>query len=101
MRPYQEHFGKNFNLGFNLKHFPFLKDESYPNDACPNFQFTVNDVVYILWVDYENSADQEMGWLDKYSINELETGLEVISSETFGPIKEELEKMNAKPIKKH
>lgn len=39
MDEYKQEFGESFQLGFELSHFPFLKDKSWHNDVCPSFMF--------------------------------------------------------------
>ncbi|MCL1124644.1 hypothetical protein [Shewanella surugensis] len=55
MHIYQREFGKNFNLGFDLKTFSFLDNLSFHLDECPSFVFhslPPNDKKYLLlWVE--------------------------------------------------
>lgn len=36
---YKNEFGADFDLGFNLNDYPFLKDKSWHNDVSPSFFF--------------------------------------------------------------
>lgn len=72
MRLYQQQFGKDFQLGFNLEDYPFLTDKSYHNDICPSFYFKDADSYYILWVDYPTPSDREDESYSRYTIVEAE-----------------------------
>lgn len=72
MSLYQNAFGKDFKLGFNLADYPFLIDQSYSNDMCPSFYFKSNSTYYILWVDHENPAEREDENNHRYTIFEAE-----------------------------
>jgi hypothetical protein len=56
---YKNEFGTDFDLGFNLKDYPYLIDKSWHNDVSPSFYFNVGSLYYVLWVDYSNPAKRE------------------------------------------
>jgi hypothetical protein len=66
---YKTEFGSNFDLGFNLTDYPYLKDKSWHNDVSPSFYFTIGSLYYILWVDYSDPAKRE-DTNDRYLIQE-------------------------------
>lgn len=66
---YKNSFGDSFKLGFDLASLPFLIDQSWHNDACPSFHFTVGDDFYLLWVDFEN-PDMRESEGDRYNLVE-------------------------------
>lgn len=70
MKLYQEMFGRNFNLGFDVDDYPFLTDKSYRNDICPSFYFNVAGTYYILWVDYPDASEREDKSYSRYTIVE-------------------------------
>ncbi|WP_076416413.1 hypothetical protein [Shewanella sp. UCD-KL12] len=39
MNQYNQELGELFQLGFELSHYPFLKDKSWHNYMCPSFIF--------------------------------------------------------------
>jgi len=59
MNLYQQQFGNDFELGFELRAFSFLNDTSYSNDVSPSFTFTHNGEYFKLWVDHEFQEDRE------------------------------------------
>ena len=59
MSLYQQEFGQDFDLGFNLKNHPYLIDKSWHNDQCPSFYFKVGELYYVLWVDYADIEQRE------------------------------------------
>ncbi|WP_434939708.1 hypothetical protein ACRWQN_02850 [Shewanella sp. HL-SH8] len=56
---YKNEFGADFDLGFNLSDYPFLKDKSWHNDISPSFYFNVGSQYYVLWVDHSDPAERE------------------------------------------
>lgn len=70
MKLYQEMFGSDFNLGFDVDDYPFLTDKSYRNDSCPSFYFDVAGTYYILWVDYPDASEREDESYSRYTIVE-------------------------------
>ncbi|QDO82417.1 hypothetical protein FM037_03110 [Shewanella psychropiezotolerans] len=66
---YRNEFGSNFDLGFNLNDFPYLKDKSWHNDVCPSFYFNVGTKYYVLWIDYSELAKRD-GSNDRYLVQE-------------------------------
>lgn len=70
MKLYQEMFGEDFDLGFNVDNFPFLTDKSYRNDICPSFYFKAANCYYILWVDYSSPDQRENESNSRYTIVE-------------------------------
>ena len=70
---YKSEFGANFELGFNLDDYPYLKDKSWHNDVSPSFYFNVKEQYYVLWVDYaasENRENSNERYLIQKAINE-------------------------------
>lgn len=61
MSLYQQEFGQDFDLGFDLKNHPYLIDKSWHNDQCPSFYFKVDEQYYVLWVDYAAEERREDG----------------------------------------
>jgi len=59
MELYKQEFGRDFDLGFDLKSHPYLIDKSWHNDLCPSFYFHVGEQYYVLWVDYTDEAQRE------------------------------------------
>ena len=59
MSLYEQEFGQDFDLGFDLKEHPYLIDKSWHNDLCPNFYFKVDEQYYVLWVDYADEEQRE------------------------------------------
>lgn len=59
MNLYQQLFGGDFELGFELSAYPFLVDTSYSNDISPSFAFSHNGEYFKLWVDHEYVEDRE------------------------------------------
>lgn len=59
MELYEKEFGLNFDLGFDLKDYPYLIDKSWHNDLCPSFYFKVLEQFYVLWVDYADIDQRE------------------------------------------
>lgn len=73
MTHYKREFGEDFNLGFNLTDFPWLKDKSWHNDVSPSFTFKAGSQYLVLWVDYEEPDSRELGqerYLVMTAINE-------------------------------
>ncbi|WP_394390565.1 hypothetical protein [Shewanella woodyi] len=82
MLQYRQEFGEDFELGFELGHFPFLQDKSWHNDVCPSFMFKgkvepnipvsnqcLQDEQYlVLWVDFPHEDDRENTTSSRYSI---------------------------------
>jgi hypothetical protein len=87
MLQYKQEFGEDFELGFELNHFPFIKDKSWQNDVCPSFMFKAkinsnsfglnqrpqsqsqqDEQYLVLWVDYENEDHRENTTTSRYSI---------------------------------
>lgn len=70
---YKNEFGADFDLGFNLSDYPYLKDKSWHNDVSPSFYFNIGSQYYVLWVDH-SEPDQREGtncrYLIQYAINE-------------------------------
>jgi hypothetical protein len=56
---YKNEFGADFDLGFNLSDYPYLKDKSWHNDVSPNFYFSIGSQYYVLWVDHADPAERE------------------------------------------
>lgn len=56
---YKNEFGADFDLGFNLSDYPYLKDKSWHNDVSPSFYFNIGQQYYVLWVDYLKPEDRE------------------------------------------
>lgn len=60
MHIYQQEFGLDFELGFDLNNFPFLEDLSFHLDECPSFVFhslAPNDKEYLLlWVENKDPS---------------------------------------------
>ncbi|MEL4242201.1 hypothetical protein [Shewanella xiamenensis] len=67
MSAYQQTFGDEFDLGFDLSLYPFLIDKSYQNDMCPSFYFKHNNHYFILWVDYADPICRQEDY-PRYSI---------------------------------
>jgi len=59
MSLYQQEFGQDFDLGFDLKDHPYLIDKSWHNDLCPSFYFKVGEKYYVLWVEYADKGQRE------------------------------------------
>lgn len=59
MSLYQQEFGQDFDLGFDLKDHPYLINKSWHNDQCPSFYFKVGEQYYVLWVDYADVEQRE------------------------------------------
>lgn len=59
MSLYKQEFGQDFDLGFDLKEYPYLIDKSWHNDLCPSFYFKVDEQYYVLWVDYADEEQRE------------------------------------------
>ena len=60
MALYKREFGEEFNLGFDLADFPWLKDKSWHNDVSPSFTFEAGTQYLVLWVDYEEPDSREL-----------------------------------------
>ena len=60
MALYKREFGQEFNLGFDLADFPWLKDKSWHNDVSPSFIFKAGTQHLVLWVDYEEPDSREL-----------------------------------------
>jgi hypothetical protein len=60
MALYKREFGEEFNLGFDLADFPWLKDKSWHNDVSPSFTFKAGTQYLVLWVDYEEPDSREL-----------------------------------------
>ena len=71
---FKEAFGDDFQLGFDLKNYPQLKDNSYHNDTSPNFWFRTPLQYFTLWIDYSDRSNRENENM-RYSI---------ITAENFG-----------------
>jgi hypothetical protein len=56
---YKTEFGSDFDLGFNIIDYPYLKDKSWHNDLSPSFYFNVGSQYYVLWVDYSDPLKRE------------------------------------------
>jgi hypothetical protein len=56
---YKNEFGPDFDLGFNLNDYPYLKDKSWHNDVSPSFYFSIGSQYYVLWVDHADPAERE------------------------------------------
>jgi hypothetical protein len=56
---YKNEFGPNFDLGFNLNDYPYLRDKSWHNDVSPSFYFNVDSQYYVLWVDHADPTERE------------------------------------------
>jgi hypothetical protein len=56
---YKNEFGADFDLGFNLSDYPYLKDKSWHNDVSPSFYFNIGSQYYVLWVDHATPAERE------------------------------------------
>jgi hypothetical protein len=56
---YKNEFGADFDLGFNLSDYPYLKDKSWHNDVSPSFYFSIGPKYYVLWVDHADPAARE------------------------------------------
>jgi hypothetical protein len=59
MELYKQEFGKDFDLGFDLKNHPYLIDKSWHNDLCPSFYFKLSEQFYVLWIDYADVEQRE------------------------------------------
>ncbi len=87
MLQYKQEFGEDFELGFELNNFRFLKDKSWHNDVCPSFMFKAkidsnssglnqcpqsqnqqDDQYLVLWVDYKNEDDRENTGSSRYTV---------------------------------
>ncbi|MFV7770163.1 hypothetical protein [Shewanella marisflavi] len=81
---YKNEFGPDFDLGFNLSDYPYLKDKSWHNDVSPSFYFSIGSQYYVLWVDHTDPAEREdlnSRYLIQEAINEGdEVNPEVYSS---------------------
>ncbi len=56
MYQFQDEFGRDFDLGFDLSDFPFLHDKSWNDDDCPSFLFHCESRIklgeyLVLWVN--------------------------------------------------
>jgi hypothetical protein len=56
---YKNEFGTDFDLGFNLNDYPYLKDKSWHNDVSPSFYFSIGLQYYVLWVDHADPTERE------------------------------------------
>jgi len=56
---YKNEFGTDFDLGFNLSDYPYLKDKSWHNDASPSFYFSIGSQYYVLWIDHADPTERE------------------------------------------
>ena len=56
---YKNQFGADFDLGFNLSDYPYLKDKSWHNDVSPSFYFSIGQQYYVLWVDHADPTERE------------------------------------------
>lgn len=56
---YKSEFGADFDLGFDLYNYPYLRDNSWHNNVSPSFYFNVGSQYYVLWVDYADHAQRE------------------------------------------
>lgn len=56
---YKNEFGADFDLGFNLSDYPYLKDKSWHNDVSPSFYFSIGQQYYVLWVDHADPTERE------------------------------------------
>lgn len=56
---YQEEFGANFDLGFDLEAYPQLTDISFCQDACPQFYFSHDDKYFLVMVDHKDICERE------------------------------------------
>jgi hypothetical protein len=85
MALYKREFGEEFNLGFDLADFPWLKDKSWHNDVSPSFTFKAGTQYLVLWVDYEEPDSRELEqerYLVMTAINEgTETEAEIYTGE--------------------
>jgi len=85
MALYKREFGEEFNLGFDLADFPWLKDKSWHNDVSPSFTFKAGTQYLVLWVDYEEPDRRELEqerYLVMTAINEgTETETEIYTGE--------------------
>ncbi|PKG75538.1 hypothetical protein CXF86_06880 [Shewanella sp. GutCb] len=68
MLQYKQEFGEGFDLGFELRDFPFLEDKSWKDEACPSFMLKSGDRYLVLWVDYPNKEERENTITSRYSI---------------------------------
>jgi hypothetical protein len=82
---FKNEFGTDFDLGFNLNDYPYLKDKSWHNDVSPSFYFSIGPQYYVLWVDHADPAEREDSnsrYLIQEAINEgNETHPEIYSSD--------------------
>jgi hypothetical protein len=85
MALYKREFGEEFNLGFDLADFPWLKDKSWHNDVSPSFTFKAGTQYLVLWVDHEEPDSRELEqerYLVMTAINEgTETEAEIYTGE--------------------
>ncbi|MCL1124643.1 hypothetical protein [Shewanella surugensis] len=63
MYQFQDEFGKDFDLGFDLSDFPFLHDKSWNDDDCPSFLFHCESRIksgeyLVLWVNYAKPEER-------------------------------------------
>tara|TARA_R110002033_G_scaffold111827_1_gene157245 strand:- start:18247 stop:18591 length:345 start_codon:yes stop_codon:yes gene_type:complete len=82
---FKNEFGNDFDLGFNLNDYPYLKDKSWHNDVSPSFYFNIGSQYYLLWIDHADPADREDSnsrYLIQEAINEgTEIHPEIYSSD--------------------
>lgn len=80
---YQEEFGSNFDLGFDLNEYPDLVDKSYRHDVAPSFYFNVDGQYFTLWVDYLEPTEREYSEAKRYTIlkayNDGENGINIVN----------------------
>ncbi|WAJ69522.1 hypothetical protein [Catenovulum adriaticum] len=79
---YQQEFGLDFQLGFNLYDFPKLKDRSYHNDDCPSFYFNIKKQYFVLWVDYPQKHQREIE-SDRYTLQLADNEGDEVSPEVY------------------
>ncbi|WP_298771034.1 hypothetical protein [uncultured Shewanella sp.] len=71
MHIYQQEFGQDFDLGFDIAMFPFLEDLSFHLDECPSFVFHAlepNEKEYLLlWVEHKDTSMRNCNF-PRYSV---------------------------------
>lgn len=71
MQIYQQEFGPDFDLGFDIAVFPFLEDLSFHLDECPSFVFHAlapNEKEYLLlWVEHKDVSKRNCNF-PRYSV---------------------------------
>ncbi|WP_394201583.1 hypothetical protein [Marinagarivorans algicola] len=79
---YKKEFGDDFDLGFNLNAYPYLKDKSWHNDVSPSFYFNIGPQYYVLWADYADTKKREYP-SERYSIQQANNEGNTTSPEIY------------------